>query len=138
MAEATTITVDALTRGVRTTGPFEEVVARVREALAAQGFGVLTEIDVQATLAAKTGAQIDPYLILGACRPQLAEVAVNIEPRIGVLLPCNVVVRVDGEAVLVEALDPTLMATVVGGDEIAAVADEAGTRIDAALAAVAG
>jgi len=126
--------IEHVARRVRVGAPFEDTLERTREALAEQGFGVLTEIDVAATLAQKTGAQLEPYLILGACRPQLAEQAVAADPRIGVLLPCNVVVRADGQDTLVEALDPGLMATVVGGGLLDDVAAEATARLDAALA----
>ena len=89
------------------TGSFDEVVARTREALARQGFGVLTEIDVAATLKAKIGAEIAPYLILGACNPSLAYEALQLEDKVGTMLPCNVVVRdAGGGRTEVAAIDP--------------------------------
>lgn len=114
--------------------PFDEAVAAVKAALAAEGFGTLTEIDLQETLAEKIGATIDQYVIIGACNPHLASRAVAIEPQIGVLLPCNVVVRRSGDDVVVEALDPGLMATITGSEALRPVADEARERIAAALA----
>ena len=88
-------------------GSFDEVVARTREALARQGFGVLTEIDVAATLRAKIGAEIAPYLILGACNPSLAYEALQLEDKVGTMLPCNVVVRDAGDGrTEVAAIDP--------------------------------
>ncbi|MGA8116194.1 MAG: DUF302 domain-containing protein, partial [Actinocatenispora sp.] len=100
------------------------------------GFGVLTEIDVQATLKAKLGEESEPYLILGACNPQLAHQALDIDRRIGLLLPCNVVVRADGEATVVEALDPQVMVSVPEDSRLQPIADEAGRRLRAALHAV--
>lgn len=111
----------------------DDAIAKVREAFAAQGFGILTEIDVQATLKAKTGAEIEPYLILGACNPQLAHQALDIERRIGLLLPCNVVVRAGDGCTIVEALDAKVIAEVPGRAELAPIAEEAGRRIRAAL-----
>ena len=88
-------------------GSFDDVVARTREALARQGFGVLTEIDVAATLRAKIGAEIAPYLILGACNPSLAYEALQLEDKVGTMLPCNVVVRDAGDGrTEVAAIDP--------------------------------
>ncbi|MFJ9948492.1 DUF302 domain-containing protein [Kitasatospora sp. NPDC091207] len=122
-----TVTLDA---------PFAETVDRVRTALAEQGFGVLTEIDVRATLRAKLGEELEDYLILGACNPPLAHRALEVDRRIGLLLPCNVVVRsADGRSV-VEAMDPDLMVRFTGRPELAAVAAEAGTRLRAALASL--
>jgi uncharacterized protein (DUF302 family) len=107
---------------------------RVTTALADQGFGVLTEIDVRATLEAKLGVDMEDYLILGACNPPLAHQALSLDREIGLLLPCNVVVRADGpDATLVQALDPQVMVQVTGRPELKDVADEATTRLTAAL-----
>ena len=113
--------------------PFDEALTRTKEAFAAEGFGTLTEIDVQATLSEKIGKEMDPYVIVGACNPHLAGQALDAVPQIGVLLPCNVVVRQDGTSVVVEAMDPGLMASIVGSDEIRPVADEARRLVSAAL-----
>ncbi|MFB8166668.1 DUF302 domain-containing protein [Kitasatospora purpeofusca] len=113
--------------------PFAEAVEQVRTALAGQGFGVLTEIDVRATLRAKLGEEIEDYLILGACNPPLAHRALEADRHIGLLLPCNVVVRTVDGGTLVEAMDPQLLVRVTGKPELAAVADEAATRLRAAL-----
>ena len=123
---------------VRLDRPFAETAGRVRAALKEQGFGVLTEIDVRATLREKLGAEMEDYLIIGACNPPLAHRALDIDRRIGLLLPCNVVVRADGEATVVEALDPQVMVGVSGEPGLKAVADEAGRRLAAALDALAG
>ena len=118
---------------IRTAIPYAEAVPRVREALKAQGFGVLTEIDVQATLRDKLGQNMEDYLILGACNPPLAHRALDTDRRIGLLLPCNVVVRTaDGQTIL-EALTPQVMAAVTGQPSLKPVADEATSRIRAAL-----
>jgi uncharacterized protein (DUF302 family) len=114
--------------------PFEETVAAVRAALAEQGFGVLTEVDLAATLAQKIGADIPPQVILGACRPPLAHAAVQAEPSIGVFLPCNVVVRADpADGTVVEAMDPDAMVTLTGNERLVEVAADARQRIQAAL-----
>ena len=115
---------------------FDEAVAETRTALAEQGFGVLTEIDVQATLKNKLDKDMEPYLILGACNPQLAHQALDVERDIGLLLPCNVVVRRDGDRTLVQALDPQVMVSLPGRPELQPVADEAGRRLQAALQSV--
>lgn len=121
---------------VRVPGPFESTVDRVRAALQEQGFGVLTEIDVQATLRQKLDAELERYVILGACNPPLAKRALDADRDIGLLLPCNVVVRADGpDAVLVQALDPQVMVS-VAGPELKGVADEATARLRAALDAL--
>jgi len=119
----------------RLTEPFSPaVVDRVRAALKEQGFGVLTEIDVQATLRAKLDVAMEEYLILGACNPPLAHRALGIDPEIGLLLPCNVVVRADGpDACLVQALDPQTMVQITGRPELKPVADNAAGRLRAAL-----
>lgn len=119
-----------------TTG-FDEAVARTRVALSEQGFGVLTEIDMQATLKAKIGAEMDRYLILGACNPGLAHRAVGVDPHIGLLLPCNVVVRAAGADVVVEAMNPGLMVEVTDNPELAAVAGEAAGLLRSAIASLA-
>ncbi|MDP3713161.1 MAG: DUF302 domain-containing protein [Mycobacteriales bacterium] len=113
----------------RTSLAFDEAVEQVREALAEQGFGVITEIDVQATMKAKLDVDVAPYLILGACNPPLAHRALGLEPEIGLLLPCNVTVRVDGDTTVVQAMDPQLMVTVVDRPGLQEVADEAGARL---------
>lgn len=117
--------------------PFTEALEATREALSEQGFGVLTEIDLAATLKAKVDADIEPHVILGACRPQLAEQAVAREASIGLLLPCNVVVRAEGEnRTVVETVDPEVLVSVTENKELTEVAQDARTRLDAALAAV--
>ena len=118
---------------IRTPIPFTEAVARVREALKAQGFGVLTEIDVQATLRDKLGQDMEDYLILGACNPPLAHRALDADRRIGLLLPCNVVVRTAGGQTIIEALNPQTMVQVAGQPSLKSVADEATSKIRAAL-----
>lgn len=121
------------TRRIDIDQPYDEAVAQVKDALKAQGFGVLTEIDVQATLKAKLDVDVDPQIILGACNPQLAHRALGIDPRIAALLPCNVVVRTDGGGTVVEALDPNLIAQVADNPDLAPIAEEAGRLIVAAL-----
>ncbi len=113
---------------------FADTVERTRAALAEQGFGVLTEIDVAATMKAKLGKEMEPYLILGACNPPLAHQALLAEPSIGLLLPCNVVVRtIDETHTLVEAMDPGVMVTATGNPDLADVANQARTRLQVAL-----
>ena len=116
---------------------YPDAVERTRAALAEQGFGVLTEIDVAATMKAKLDVDLAPYVILGACNPPLAHRAISAEPSIGLLLPCNVVVRsVDDAHTLVEAMDPQVMVQVTGDPRLAEVADEAKTKLAAALQAL--
>ena len=109
------------------------VVERVKAALKEQGFGVLTEIDVRSTLRDKLAVEMEGYLILGACNPDLAHRALGIDREIGLLLPCNVVVRADGQTTLVQALDPQVMVSVTGRLELKPVADDAAARLRAAL-----
>jgi len=113
--------------------PFPDAVSKVKDAFAVQGFGTLTEIDVQATLKHKLGLDTDPYVIPGTCNPQLAHQALEIEPEIGLLLPCNVVVRRHAGTTLVHALDPQVMVQVPQRPELQPLADEATRRIRAAL-----
>ncbi len=127
MNYGTSITVDL---------PFDDAVAATRTALAGQGFGVLTEIDVQATMKAKLDVDVEPQLILGACNPHLAHQALETEPDIGLLLPCNVVVRQTEQTTIVSALDPQVMVTLPAKPALQPVADEATTRLGAALASL--
>lgn len=111
--------------------PFPDAVERVKGALSEQGFGVLTEIDLQATMKEKLDVDIEPYVILGACNPGLAHRALEADRSIGALLPCNVVVRADGVQTIVDALDPGVMSSLASG--LDAVASDAGRLMDAAL-----
>ena len=115
---------------------FEEAVEMTRNALSKQGFGVLTEIDVKATLKAKLNEDMENYLILGACNPALAHRAVEVDRQIGLLLPCNVVVRSDPDrdgVVIVDAMDPQLMVQVADQPGLRAVADDASAKLRAAV-----
>ncbi|CAM3245078.1 DUF302 domain-containing protein [Tsukamurella hominis] len=109
--------------------PYDEAVARVREGLAAAGFGVLTEIDLRATLKAKLDVDVPPKVILGACRPQLAREALGIDPRVAALLPCNVVVSANGAGALVEVMDPNVMPEFTGTAALSGVAADARERL---------
>jgi uncharacterized protein (DUF302 family) len=122
----------ALTTTVRRS--FVDTLDATRASLTDQGFGVLTEIDIQATLKAKLDVDVPAQVILGACRPPLAHAALQVEPSVGLLLPCNVVVRyLDDERTVVEALDPKVMVSLTGNDALSSIADEAGRRLAAAL-----
>ena len=117
--------------------PYEQTVAKVREELGEVGFGVLTEIDMAATLKTKLDVDIAPKIILGACRPPLAHQAVEADPRIAALLPCNVVVSDNGDGTtVVEALDPGVMAQFTEAPALSEVAEDARERINRMLAAV--
>ena len=114
--------------------PYDQAVADVRAALAEQGFGVITEIDMQAALAEKLGADIEPQIILGACSPNHAYRALQVEPSVGVLLPCNVVVRAEGaDRSVVEMINPQMMVEIAEGDGMQEVADEVTAKLSAAL-----
>ncbi|MEW2219750.1 DUF302 domain-containing protein [Streptomyces sp. NPDC006990] len=125
-------------RTVTLEADFATAVAAVRAALAEEGFGILSEIDVRATLKAKLDHDMEDYLILGACNPPLARQALAADRSIGLLLPCNVVVRRDGDRTVVQALDPGTMVTLTGLPALEPVASEATRRLDAALAALPG
>ena len=130
------------TRTVTVDMPYEQAMERTRAALAEQGFGILTEIDVNATFAAKLGDEaadkVGAYTILGACNPGLASKALSAEPELGALLPCNVVVRrrKDAEQTTIEAIDPQTMVQLSGSPQVREVADDADVRLRAALSAI--
>lgn len=113
--------------------PFDDALARVREALVSEGFGVLCEIDVQATLKQKLGIEREPYVILGACNPPLARQALEAEPELGVLLPCNVVVYERAGQTHLAAVDAERMLSIVGNEELAPVAAEVRQRLAAVV-----
>lgn len=117
--------------------PFADAVARTRAALATEGFGVLTEIDVRATLKAKLGEDVREYVILGACNPPLAHRALVADPGVGLLLPCNVVVSADDAGgSIVAAADPRALFGVVGSPGMEGIADEVRERLLRALDAL--
>ena len=115
--------------------PYADAVAATRDALSEQGFGILTEIDLAATFKAKLDVEVTPQVILGACRPQLAHQAIQTDPSIAAVLPCNVVVRALDEATsVVEAFDPDTMMSLADNRALDAVAADAKQRLTAALA----
>jgi uncharacterized protein (DUF302 family) len=122
------------------TADFDKVVSKTREVLKDNGFGVLTEIDVQASLKEKLGESIERYLILGACNPPLAHRAVSANKQVGLLLPCNVVVREDADnpaTVHIEAMNPQLMVEVADDPALSPIADQAARQLEAAISTLA-
>jgi uncharacterized protein (DUF302 family) len=117
------------TLSTTTSQSFETAVERVRDELEAEGFGILSEIDVQATLRAKLGVDQEPYLILGACNPPLAHQALSAEPELGTLLPCNVVVYERDGQTHISAVDAERMLSIVGNDGLAPVAAEVRSKL---------
>jgi uncharacterized protein (DUF302 family) len=121
----------------RMDGALADVIARTRAALAAEGFGVLTEIDVQATLEKKLGVARRPYLILGACNPPLAHRALEAEPAVGVFLPCNVTVfEGDDGGIYVQAIRPEAMFALIEAPAMEPIAREVGARLERVMAAI--
>lgn len=119
--------------------PYDAAIEQVRAALKQEGFGVLTEIDIRATLKEKLDADFEPYIILGACNPQLAYRALQAEHEIGLLLPCNVIVHAHGEGqTAISVMDPEAALGVVGNDAISPIAAEARERLERALASLPG
>ena len=126
------------TFGTRVPLPLDKVRPTVEAALRAEGFGVLTEIDVAATMLTKLGIDGPPYVILGACNPSLAHRALEADPSIGALLPCNVLLREDGDGTIIEAMDPSAIIALADAQEVKVVAAEARERLVRVIAAVAG
>ena len=124
MAYGSSVTIDA---------PFADTVERVRTELKSEGFGVLTEIDMTSTMRAKLGEEMEDYVILGACNPPLAHAALQADRSIGLLLPCNVVVRATDSGTVVEALDPQIMVSLSDNPELKTVADDAAARLGRVL-----
>ena len=115
---------------------FEQTIERVTQALGKEGFGILSDIDVAATLKKKLGLDVPAYRILGACNPQFAHRALEAEPQIGTLLPCNVVVRAQDGKTVVDVMDPLAVMQLVGKPEVATIANEVRSRLDRVLAAL--
>ncbi|MCL5947267.1 MAG: DUF302 domain-containing protein [Chloroflexi bacterium] len=116
--------------------PFEEAVQRTKNALKGEGFGILTEIDVQKTLKDKLGVGFEPYIILGACNPPLAHRSLQAEHDLGLLLPCNVIVHQHGDEAVVAAADPRAMLGIVDNEAVQSIAEEARARLERALSSL--
>lgn len=116
--------------------PVEQAIPQVLEQLKQEGFGVLMDLDIQATMKQKINADIAPYHILGACNPQLAHQALEAEPEIGALLPCNVIVRADGDETVVSFMDPQAMTQLTSNPQVHAVANDAEARLRRVCAAL--
>jgi uncharacterized protein (DUF302 family) len=119
-----------------TAASFDEVDQRTRSALLGKGFGVLTEIDVKGTMKKKLHVDMPPYRILGACNPQMAYQAIGMEPRVGAMLPCNVILRQVGDAVEVSAIDPVASMQAIDNIELIRVAGEVRDLLAEAIAAI--
>jgi uncharacterized protein (DUF302 family) len=122
--------------GVETTLGPEEAESRIRQALADEGFGILTEIDVASTLKNKLDIDVAPYRILGACTPELAYKALTAEHSIGLLLPCNVIVYEREDGSVIEILEPNLMAELTDNTDLSELAEDARARLKRALAKI--
>lgn len=130
------LTIERYGLGGRVSLSYTEAVERTREALKTEGFGVLCEIDVAATLKAKLGVEREPYVILGACNPTLAHQALTAEPDLGLLLPCNVVVYQQEGAVWVKAIEPGKMLSVVENPALTPVAEQVRAKLERALSTI--
>ena len=126
-SDTTTTTAYGITRTVSMS--YDSAIARLRDLLKEEGFGVLTEIDVKRTLKEKIGKDVDPYVILGACNPKLAARALEIEPDIGLLLPCNVIVSQRGDGTRVGVVNPQSMVAFTSNPALAEVSKEADERL---------
>lgn len=126
-------TIDRVFRNAK----FDDVVSATRTALSGQGFGVLTEIDVKATLKKKIGAETADYLILGACNPHMAHKAMQIEPRVGAMLPCNVIIRsTGGGKIEVSAIDPLASMEAIDNEKLKSVAGEVKKMMETVIASI--
>lgn len=115
---------------------FAEVDERTRKALADRGFGILTEIDVKATMKKKLGKEMPAYVILGACNPTMAWEAIGVEPRVGAMLPCNVILRETADGVEVSAVDPVASMTAIDNEQLKQVAGEVRSMLSEVVTAI--